>query len=158
MFSVIQLRKIPSQYELINSANDYCHLYQHKTKLNKFIGSTEVPALYGNKKFYFLLTGITREYMDSLLFEGKGLSLEEYDIFEDICFNRSIIISQLKTSEAQLRKTDPGLYSMKPGMLVLPLWASAFMSAMKEHQDIQTVIYAICQTIYSEFVKALNFY
>lgn len=135
MFSAIKLSKgIPPQYNLVNSANDFCSLYQHNTKANKFIGSVIVPVLFDDKPFYFLMENITQDYVNELLYTKKGLSLEEFDDFFSICYKKSMeIIDEYGK--------NPLLSKLKKSVLLLPIWSCAFLIAMKQNKDIQPVIY-----------------
>jgi len=152
MFSVIKLSDgIPAQYNLTNSANDCCHLYQHKTKLDKFIGTVRVPALFGNESFYFLLTGITQEYVEDSLSPPEGFSLEEFDLFEDICYKRILLLSLYNSEE--LKKVEPELYLLNKTTLASPFWVYAFLGATKEKDDIQPGLYAISQLVYATFAE-----
>lgn len=139
MFS--EVKRIPRDFKLIVPINSDVNLYQKQTE---FIGEIALPTIFGQKKYYLKLEGITPEYVEKHLVPPMGFTFEEFDTLNDhlilLCLS---IINILKNRE----KYKSAIYLMRPAEICCAFLAAAITGFIKEKDFKDQVLYVIAQTL-----------
>jgi hypothetical protein len=140
MLSVVKY--VPKGYKLIAKINSDVNLFQNGTK---FIGEISIPSLFGKKKYYLKLEGITSEYVKEHLKPPMGFSLNEFDEFDnhliDLCIS---IVNILKNTE---KYKGSAIHIMQPAYICTAFLGAALVIFMKQNNTIDPVLYVIAQTL-----------
>ena len=140
MFS--EVKRIPRDFKLIVPINKYVEIYQKGTE---FISMIAVPSIFGKKKYYLKLEGITPEYVEEHLVPPMGFTFEEFDSLNDhlveLCLS---IIKIIKNPDIHRRSA---VHSMRPAEICCAFLAAAITGFMKERNFMDPVLYVIAQTL-----------
>ena len=140
MFS--EVKNIPDNFKLIIPINKYVKIYQKGTD---FISSIRVPILFGKKKYYLKLSGITPKYVEDHLAPPMGFTFEEFDSFNEHLV--SLCLSIVKILQNREKYKGSAIYSMAPAEICSVFLAAAMTGFMEEEKFMDPVLYVLAQTL-----------